>query len=52
MGQNMYATSGNNVSAETAVNCWYNEKPLYNNNCTDTCGHYTQVCTAKKAENI
>lgn len=45
-GENIYATSGSNVTASMPVNNWVNEKSSYNynaNTCSGTCGHYTQV---------
>ncbi len=45
-GQNLFAVSNGNATAEFVFNAWASEASSYNyetNTCSDVCGHYTQI---------
>lgn len=45
-GQNLFAMTGGNATADLVVQSWADEAAAYNysrNSCSDVCGHYTQM---------
>lgn len=49
IGENLYVTNSTSATVESVVQSWYNEKANFSythNNCSDVCGHYTQVVWA------